>query len=80
MHQRALFIADHLRSTRSVTELCTEYGISRKTAYKWINPYIRRGPVGLEARSRRPRSTPTAALLSKPPTLIVAPNQVCCAD
>jgi hypothetical protein len=56
MHQRTLFIADHLRGTRSVSELCTEYGISRKTAYKWINRFIRRGPAGLEDRSRRPRS------------------------
>ncbi len=31
MHQRTLFIADHLRGTRSVTELCAEYGIARKT-------------------------------------------------
>ena len=60
MHQRTLFIADHLRGTRSVTELCAEYGISRKTAYKWIDRYIRRGPSGLEDRSRRPRDTPTA--------------------
>ena len=60
MHQRTLFIADHLRGTRSVTELCAEYGISRKTAYKWIDRYIRRGPGGLEDRSRRPRDTPTA--------------------
>jgi putative transposase len=54
MHQRTLFIADHLPGTRSVTELCAEYGISRKTAYKWIDRYIRRGPSGLEDRSRRP--------------------------
>jgi putative transposase len=60
MHQRTLFIADHLRGTRSVTDLCAEYGISRKTAYKWIDRYIRRGPSGLEDRPRRPRVTPTA--------------------
>ncbi len=60
MHQRTLFIADHLRGARSVTELCAEYGISRKTAYKWIDRYLRRGPLGLEDRSRRPRGTPTA--------------------
>ena len=60
MHQRTLFIADHLRGTRSVTELCAEYGISRKTAYKWIERYIRRGPAGLEDRSRRPRTAPNA--------------------
>jgi len=60
MHQRTLFIADHLRGTRSVSELCTEYGISRKTAYKWIDRFIRRGPAGLEDRSRRPRTAPNA--------------------
>ncbi len=60
MHQKTLFIADHLRGTRPVSELCSEYGISRKTAYKWIERYIRCGPAGLEDRSRRPRHAPNA--------------------
>ena len=60
MHQRTQFIADHLRGTHNVSELCAEYGISRKTGYKWIDRYIRRGPSGLEDRSRRPRSCPNA--------------------
>ena len=60
MHERTLFIADHLRGTHSVVELCAEYGVSRKTGYKWIDRYIRRGPAGLEDRSRRPRSAPNA--------------------
>lgn len=32
MNQRTQFIADYLRETLSVTELCQLYGISRKTA------------------------------------------------
>jgi len=60
MHQRTLFIADHLRGTHSVVELCAEYGIARKTGYKWIDRYIRRGAAGLEDRSRRPRHAPNA--------------------
>jgi putative transposase len=60
MHQKTLFIADHLRGSGSTTELCIEYGISRKTAYKWIERYIRQGPSGLEDRSRRPRRAPNA--------------------
>ena len=60
MHQRMLFIADHLRGSRSVTELCADYGISRKTGYMWIDRYIRRGPAGLEDRSRRPRRAANA--------------------
>ena len=58
MDQRTQFIADYLRDTLSVTELCQLYGIARKTAYKWIDRYLRLGPAGLEARSRRPRHSP----------------------
>jgi len=31
MDQKTKFIADHLRGTFSISELCTSYGISRKT-------------------------------------------------
>jgi len=58
MDQRTQFIADFLREVLSVTELCDLYGISRKTAYKWIERYLRQGPAGLEERSRRPRLSP----------------------
>ncbi len=58
MDQRTQFIADFLREVLSVTELCDLYGISRKTAYKWIERYLRQGPAGLEERSRRPQVSP----------------------
>jgi transposase InsO family protein len=58
MDQRTQFIADFLRETLSVTELCQFYGVSRKTAYKWIDRYLRLGPAGLEERTRRPRHSP----------------------
>ena len=58
MDQRTQFIADYLRDMLSVTELCQLYGVSRKTAYKWIDRYLRLGPAGLEERSRRPRHSP----------------------
>lgn len=58
MDQRTQFIADHLRAVLSITELCDLYGISRKTAYKWIDRYLRQGPAGLEERTRRPHSSP----------------------
>lgn len=60
MHQRTQFIADHLRGVHSVTELCAQYGISRKTGYKWIERFGQSGPAGLEAKSRRPHSSPNA--------------------
>lgn len=58
MDQRTQFIADYLREILSVTELCQLYGVSRKTAYKWIDRYLHLGPAGLDARSRRPRHSP----------------------
>jgi putative transposase len=58
MDQRTQFIADHLRQRYSMAELCEQYGISRKTGYKWIERYVERGPEGLQERSRRPGSSP----------------------
>ena len=58
MDQRTQFMADFLRQVLGVTELCDLYGISRKTAYKWIERYLRQGPAGLEERARRPHSSP----------------------
>lgn len=58
MDQRTQFIADFLREVLSVTELCDLYGVSRKTAYKWIERYLRQGPAGLEERPRRPHNSP----------------------
>jgi transposase InsO family protein len=58
MDQKTQFIADYLRETFSVTELCDMYKVSRKTAYKWIDRYLRQGPAGLDDRSRKPRNSP----------------------
>jgi transposase InsO family protein len=59
MDQKTQFIADYLRGSLSVTELASHYGVSRKTAYKWIHRYDAHGPTGLEDRSRRPSSCPS---------------------
>lgn len=58
MHQRTQFIADFLRQTLSITELCGLYGVSRKCGYKWIDRYLHEGPAGLQARSRKPNRSP----------------------
>ncbi len=36
-------------------ELCQEYGISRKTGYKWRERFVAGGVAGMEERSRRPQ-------------------------
>jgi transposase InsO family protein len=58
MDQKTQFIADYLRRSLSISELCTNYGISRKTGYKWIDRYLHDGPQGLEDRSTKPYTAP----------------------
>lgn len=60
MDQRTQFIADYLRQTQDMTDLCAHYGISRKTGYKWVARYLEHGPQGLEERSRKPAASPNA--------------------
>jgi len=42
----------------SVTSLCAELGISRKTYYEWRKRHDKEGAAGLEPRSRRPLTSP----------------------
>jgi putative transposase len=44
----------------TMTELCADYQISRKTGYKWIGRYETSGPGGLHDQSRRPHRSPQA--------------------
>ena len=46
----------------SVADLCRAYGISRPTAYRWINRYNETGPEGLVDRSCRPHTCLHATL------------------
>lgn len=54
MEQKVLFMADYLRQLSSFTDLCAQYGISRKTGYKWVERFKSSGLDGLNERSRRP--------------------------
>ena len=67
MDQRVQVIAEYQRAVFDIAELARRYGISRKTAYTWIERYEIGGPAGLVDRSRRPahcpHRTPIAALL-----------------
>ena len=68
MDQRVQFIAEYQRAVFDITELARRYGISRKTAYKWIERYEIGGPAGLVDRSRRPAHCPHRT----PPATIAA--------
>jgi len=42
----------------TITELCEQFGISRKTGYKHLERYAESGLKGLAERSHRPRHFP----------------------
>jgi transposase len=51
VNQRVMFVADHAAGLYLLSELAERYGISRKTAYKWLERFKRDGPGGLEDRA-----------------------------
>jgi putative transposase len=54
MDERTQFIARMLAGEDEMTGLCREYGISRKTGYKWLGRYRSDGAAGLVDRSHAP--------------------------
>ena len=53
MDERVRFIA-RLLDGESMSDLCRESGISRKTGYKILNRYKEEGVTAIADRSRRP--------------------------
>ena len=60
LDERTRFIAALLDEDREMADLCREFGISRKTGYKWWHRYHTAGEEGLADRSRAPMSRPHA--------------------
>lgn len=58
--QRMEFVQACKRGERSMSDLCREFGISRKTGYAVLERYATRGAAGLYDTSRRPHSQPNA--------------------
>jgi transposase InsO family protein len=56
MDLRAEFVSAYLEGVNSMSALCREYGISRKTGYKWVERY--RTGQSLCDQSRRPKHSP----------------------
>ena len=67
VEQRLEFVREYETELFTMTELAAQYGISRKTAYKWLAAYAASGALGLGDRSRRPHRSrgagPIRALL-----------------
>jgi transposase InsO family protein len=60
MSERLKFVATYLEREASFSDLCRDFGISRKTGYKWVGRYEAEGSSALEERSRAPHSHPNA--------------------
>jgi putative transposase len=51
MLEKMRFVADYEQGQFAMSELAERYGISRKTAYKWLKRFREGGPSGLEGRA-----------------------------
>lgn len=60
VEQRLEFVREYKSGLFTVTELAAQYGISRKTGYKWLERYAADGVDGLRDQSRRPAHSPQA--------------------
>src|SRR5689334_15062209 len=57
---REEFVLKALEPRASLAAVCREYGVSRKTGYKWIERYKKGGVLALRDLSRRPQKSPLA--------------------
>jgi transposase-like protein len=60
MEARTRFVMAVLEREDSMTELCEQYGVSRRIGYKWLARYCQEGVAGLAERPRGPRRVPWA--------------------
>lgn len=58
MSQRNQFIARAKEDGANIAAACREFGISRKTGYKWLQRFESGGIEALADRSRRPKCSP----------------------
>ena len=58
MTEKERFIALVHSGRFTTTELCADFGISRKTGHKYLKRYQLDGRKGLHDRSRRPKKSP----------------------
>ena len=62
LEERSRLIALWNEGERTVAELAREFGVSRKTIYKWAQRYEAEGPAGLAERTtvaaHHPHATP----------------------
>ncbi|MBC2605479.1 helix-turn-helix domain-containing protein [Pelagicoccus albus] len=60
MEEKLRFVTLAKTGRFHITDLCQDFGISRKTGHKYIERYDRFGLAGLGEASRRPNCSPNA--------------------
>mgnify|MGYP001172697119 CR=1 FL=1 len=60
MAERVKFIAAYLEYEACFADLCRDFGVSRKTGYKWVRRYEAEGVAALDDSSRAPHTHPNA--------------------
>src|SRR5437763_9286149 len=58
---REEFVLKALEPRTNLAAVCREFGVSRKTGYKWLERYKSGGVLALRDLSRRPRTSPLGA-------------------
>ena len=58
MDQRTRFVLRAMSGRETFGGLCREFGITRKTGYKWKERFVEEGLSGLGDHSRRPKGSP----------------------
>lgn len=58
LNRRTEFVLLAMQAKLPFAELCKQFGISRKTGYKWKERFIEKGIDGLGDQSRRPSASP----------------------
>ena len=70
MSERIKMISSYVGGDFAISELAAEYGVSRKTVYKWIERHEVGGWSALADRSRAPRHHPNAVAAEVEQTLV----------
>ena len=48
--ERVVLVGEYMKGEEPMSELARQFGVSRKTAYKWVARYNEEGPSGLADR------------------------------
>jgi transposase len=63
--QRVRFVVAASRKEKPLSVLCTEFGISRPTGYRWLERYRLQGVSGIAEQSRRPHRSPAQTVVER---------------